>query len=79
MLVRAKLFATLRRCVPGAASRVPLEVELPDGATVADLVKHFNLPPDAVRVAFVNGRARPDDWQLEPGDEVSLFPPLGGG
>jgi len=83
MIIRAKLFATLRRYAPnasaGARAGVPFEVDLPEGAMIADLVKQLNLPADQVKVAFVNGRARPDEWQLEPGDEVGIFPPVGGG
>jgi len=52
---------------------------LPEGATIADLIHHLNLPAEEVKLAFVNGRARPEDWRLEPGDEVGIFPPVGGG
>ena len=83
MIVRAKLFATLRRYAPnasaGAQAGTPFEMDVPDGATLADLVKRLALPADQVKVAFVNGRARPDEWRLEPGDEIGIFPPVGGG
>ncbi len=79
MRVRVKLFATLRRYAPGEAAGVPFEADLPEGATMADLFKHLDLPAEEVRVAFVNGRARPEDWRLAPGDEVGIFPPIGGG
>ncbi|MBC7265123.1 MAG: MoaD/ThiS family protein [Chloroflexi bacterium] len=79
MRVRVKLFATLNRYVEGVRSGTPFEVELPDGATVGDLVNHLNLPREEVKVAFVEGRARPMDWPLKPGDEVGVFPPVGGG
>jgi molybdopterin synthase sulfur carrier subunit len=83
MIVRAKLFATLRRYAPGASTGTragtPFEVDLPDGTTIAELVKQLNLPAEEVKVAYVNGRARPGNWQLEPGDEVGIFPPIGGG
>jgi sulfur carrier protein ThiS len=79
MRVRVKVYATLRRYFDGAASGIPLEVDLPDEATVADLIHHLNLPAEEVKVAFVNARTRPEDWHLEPGDEVGIFPPIGGG
>lgn len=79
MQIHVKLFATLRRHVPAARYGVPLAVELPDGATLADLFNHLNLPSDEIKVAFVNGRARAEDWQLHNGDEVGIFPPVGGG
>ncbi len=79
MRVRVKLFATLRRYVEGAATGIPFDVDLSDGATIADLIKQLNLPAEEVKVAFVNARARPEDWRLEPDDEVGIFPPIGGG
>ena len=79
MRVHVKLFATLRRYVKSAVYGVPLEVDLDEGATIADLVHHLNLPAEEVKLAFVNARARPDDWRLEQGDEVGIFPPVGGG
>ena len=79
MYVKVRLFATLRRHVADAASGNAIEVELPDGATIADLIAALELPSDEVRVIFVNGRAREEDWQLAPGDEVGIFPPIGGG
>jgi molybdopterin synthase sulfur carrier subunit len=83
MRIRAKLFASLRRYAPGASTGAlagtPFEVDLPDGAVVADLIHHLSLPAEEVKVAFVNGRVQPEDWRLEPGDEVGIFPPGGGG
>jgi molybdopterin converting factor small subunit len=83
MIVRAKLFATLRRYAPqastGAHAGTPFDIDLPDGATIADLVERLELPAGEVKVAFVNGRARPDEWKLAAGDEVGIFPPVGGG
>jgi molybdopterin synthase sulfur carrier subunit len=79
MHVYVKLFATLRRYVESAVYGVPFEVDLTEGATIADLIQHLNLPAEQVKLAFVNARARPEDWRLEPGDEVGIFPPVGGG
>jgi molybdopterin converting factor small subunit len=74
-----RLFATLRRCLDGVAVGAATEVELPDGATVADLLAMLGVPLAEAKVAFVNGRARPMEWPLQPGDEVGIFPPIGGG
>ncbi len=88
MQVYVKLFATLTRNVPetllarypqGIRAGTPLEVELPADSTLADLVAHLDLPPEEIKVLFVNGRAREPDHRLEPKDEVGIFPPVGGG
>ena len=79
MQVHVKLFANLSRFSGDMAPGAPLDVEVPDGATIADLVNRLNLPHEQVKIVFVNGRARPMDWSLGLGDEVGLFPLIGGG
>ena len=79
MKVRVKLFATLCRYFSNAAPGIPFEMELPEGATLADLVNHLKLPREEVKVFFVKGRARPGNWYLEEGDEVGIFPLIAGG
>jgi len=88
MKVQVRLFAALAQHVPdsirahypkGIHAGVPLEVELPEQSTLSDLVSLLGLPQDLVRVIFVNGRARSLDYGLSPGDEVGIFPPIGGG
>ena len=79
MLIRVRLFALLVQYVAHATAGGTLEVELPGGSRVADLVARMGLPPEQVRVTFVNGRARPMEWELGPGDAVGIFPAVGGG
>ena len=79
MRIRVKLFAALARYFENAMAGTPFEVEISDHTTLADLVNQLKLPHEEVKVFFVNGRARPLDWTLEPGDEVGIFPLIGGG
>jgi molybdopterin converting factor small subunit len=79
MQVRVKLFATLCRHFSNALPGIPFEVEMPERATLSDLVSLLKLPQEEVRVFFVNGRARPLEWRLGPGDEVGIFPLIAGG
>ena len=79
MRVRVKLFATLRQYLPGHILGSPVEIELPAGATLADLVGQLNLPQTEVKVVFVNARAQPLSYVLKPDDEIGIFPPIGGG
>jgi molybdopterin synthase sulfur carrier subunit len=75
-----KLFAALRRHYPHLGLGEAMEVELPHGATVGDLLQeHLRLPTDQVKVVFVNGIVRGRDHRLADGDEVTVFPPVGGG
>lgn len=79
MKVRVKLFATLSRYAVGVQPGTAWEVELPEGATLQDLIDHLRIPSEEARVAFVNGLSRSMDWVLQPGDEVGVFPPIAGG
>jgi molybdopterin converting factor small subunit len=74
-----KLFATLRRHYPHLGLGEAMEVKLPEGATVGDVVEHLRLPTNHVKVVFVNGIVRGNDHRLADGDEVTVFPPVGGG
>ncbi len=79
MRIRVKLFATLGRRVAGGAGGELFPVEVPEGSTIAGLIRQLDLPEEEVKVTFVNARARPVDWPLQPEDEVGIFPPIGGG
>ena len=77
--VHVKLFATLRHYRPGLGLGEAFPVELPDGATVRDLVRHLDLPEDQVKIIFVNALFRQMDHVLADGDELGIFPAVGGG
>jgi molybdopterin converting factor small subunit len=77
--VEVRLFATLRRQFPHLGVGEAMSVELPDDATVGRLVRELELPEEQVKVVFVNGTVRKEDYGLTDGDEVGIFPPVGGG
>ena len=76
MQVSIRLFAGLRERA-GTGAR---ELELPDGATVADVWEALQLgdqPPGLLYA--VNRRYAAADAELGDGDEVALIPPVSGG
>lgn len=77
--VHVKLFATLRQYRPGLGIGEAFSVELPDGATVEDLLQVLGLPEEEVKIIFVNALFRDPDHALANGDELGIFPPVGGG
>jgi sulfur-carrier protein len=80
MKVTVKLFAMLKPYAPEEVrAGTPFEVELPEASTIADLVTHLGIPEREVKVTYVDGRARSLHFRLEPGAEVGIFPPVGGG
>lgn len=80
MRIRTLLFATYR----DMAGTDELEVELPDGATAADLVARLRQERGLARLPTepalaVNQTYAPLTTGLAEGDEVALLPPVAGG
>ena len=59
------------------------EVELPEGASVADAVAALGIPPEEVGLVSVDGqavsKARRDTTALADGNEMVVMAPLTGG
>ena len=57
-----------------------LEVDIPDGNSLGDLLHHvaIDLQPDAL-LLVVNGRLVDKNYTLTPGDRVNLMPAISGG
>jgi len=77
MKVNLKFFAGLRNYLPEGAS--PYPAELPEGATVRDALRAYEVPEDKPRILLVNGRHADLDTVLGDGDLLSVFPPVAGG
>ena len=77
--VWVKLFATLRSHRPGLGIGEAFPVEVADGATICGLICQLQLPEDEVRLVFVNAVACERDRVLVEGDELGVFPSVGGG
>ncbi|RME24146.1 MAG: MoaD/ThiS family protein [Deltaproteobacteria bacterium] len=75
MNVRVVLFGLLRQ----KAGFERGDVELEQGATVADLLARLGLPDRVDVWALVNGRRASRDTALSDGAEVQFFQPVGGG
>jgi molybdopterin converting factor small subunit len=52
---------------------------VPDGTTVAEVLKKLAVPADVKVVTMINGRHCALDQPLEEGDKLVFFPPLEGG
>jgi sulfur carrier protein ThiS len=74
MRVLVSLFSSLRI---GRFSEA--EVELSEGASVADLLDKLQIPLEDVGVVVVNARSGTFQQKLQAGDRITLIPPIGGG
>ena len=79
MQVEVRLFATLRRYLPGLTAGQAQRLTLPDGATVADLLAALGVPDSESQHAFVNDFGVELNRVLHEGDRVGVFPQVGGG
>ena len=79
MKVEVHLFATLSGYLPDGSTRDGVALEVPEGSTVADVVRALEIPENFDCVRVVNGHDRPPDHLLVDKDVLSLFPPLVGG
>ena len=79
MQVHVKLFASLRYHRLGLEIGQSFPVELTTGATISELVQHLGLPPEEIKLVYVNGRSQQEEYVLTEGDQVGIFPPVGGG
>jgi molybdopterin synthase sulfur carrier subunit len=78
MRVELRLYATLRRFAPNAEGGA-LFVDMPEGATAADLIATAKVDAGEVHILMVNGKNSPPDLILAEGDRIGLFPAIGGG
>ena len=79
MKLTVKLSTTLRDHVPDYVPETGLQVEMPQGSTVAQLAQHLGLPLQDIKIVMINGRQRKAGDLLRDGDRIAFFPAVGGG
>lgn len=84
MRITFKLYATLTEHLPAdrRASNL-VELEVPEGATIATIIEPFNLPMKLVHLVLINGVFIPPEQRgtraLVEGDVLAIWPPIAGG
>ena len=79
MKVKVRLFGTLSQQFPGYDPAKGLEVEIPDGARVKDLLTHLRIPETKGGVAAVEGMILKLEDPLKEGSAVHLLQAVHGG
>lgn len=77
--IDVRLFASLRRYAPELAPGEALSLEVPPGTTVREVLERLRIPRHEVKTIFVDYRAVTEQYALQEGDRVSVFPPVAGG
>lgn len=70
-----KLFVTLSKYHPDDSGFI----KIPDNTTVKTLIADLGIPKELVKLIFLNGKREDNSYQLQNGDRLGLFPPVGGG
>lgn len=75
MQVRVVLMGALKAKSPEGGT-----VDVPEGATIDDLLAKLDVEPEAVQTVMVNGKPiRDRTTVISSEDELTLLPPVGGG
>jgi molybdopterin converting factor small subunit len=75
MRISVRCFASLARFNPPDAAGL----DIPLGENVSGLAARLGIPPEELRLIFVNGANVGVDAALCEGDRVSLLPAIAGG
>lgn len=74
--VQVNLYAGLRSYIAGKGS---VAVEIRPGQTIQELLTGLGIPSEHTKIFFINGRCAELASQLKEGDQVGVFPVIGGG
>ena len=79
MKVRVKLYGTLSQRFPGYQHSQGIEVDIPEGATVKDLLALLEISESQGAVVITEGRILKADDKMQPGVPVNVLQAIGGG
>jgi molybdopterin converting factor small subunit len=79
MIIHLKLYATLRKYLPGVPLGESVPFEIPDEGRVEDILNKLHISTENAKVVFVNGIHQDLKDPLHAEDLVVIFPPIGGG
>jgi sulfur carrier protein ThiS len=79
MKLRVNLYGTLGRRVNDYEHSKGIEVEIPDGATVKDLLARLEISQSQKIVVVMEGRVRKANDKIKHGVPVSIFQSIHGG
>jgi molybdopterin converting factor small subunit len=79
MDVKVKLFGPLSRHFEGYNSQTGIDVSLPDGARVKDLLAHLEVTENHGYMVTVDSRIKKPEDRLNHGDILQILPAISGG
>lgn len=88
MKIYLKVFATLAQklseslgeaCPDGFKSGSDIELDMPVESSIAALLDRLDLQNKGWLLVLVNGQVKKKDYRMCEGDQIGIFPPIGGG
>jgi sulfur carrier protein ThiS len=83
MKVAFKLFASLTDLLPSDRDGNRIELDVPAGTTVSDMIARYSIPERSAHLVLINGVFVPPGQratrELADGDELAIWPPIAGG
>ncbi len=77
--VTVKLYGTLSRSFDGYDHWSGLEVIVPEGASIDDLLALLNLASERLGMIYMDGGRLEKKSRLEDGAQIKIFQPIAGG
>jgi len=74
--IKLSLYASLRAAIGGKPS---VELEIEPGQTIGDVLQRLGIPHNQARIVLVNSRHAALADPLQGGEQVAVFPAIGGG
>ncbi|MCG3221136.1 MAG: MoaD/ThiS family protein [Candidatus Heimdallarchaeota archaeon] len=79
MKIRIKLYASLRKYLPGTEIGEEVIIKVAQGSTIKEILSSFTIDEKLAKIIFVNGVHKRLDHILQENDLLVVFPPIGGG
>lgn len=79
MKITIRLFAGLEKHLPQGQDGRQADLEVREGAVIADVLDQLDIPATAAKLTLINGRQSSIQTPLDKGDLLAVFPPVGGG
>jgi molybdopterin synthase sulfur carrier subunit len=79
MKLKVRLFGTLSQRITHYNAQEGIDVEIPDGARVKDLLAHLGLSESNAGIVFVEGQIRRAEEELQDNATVNIFQAMFGG
>jgi putative ubiquitin-RnfH superfamily antitoxin RatB of RatAB toxin-antitoxin module len=74
MRVTVRFYEELNDYIPEEIRKTDIEIDLPDGSSIENLIMKYGIPGEDIHLALVNGRNSTLQEKLKDKDRISLYP-----